>query len=54
MLAALDETGSVMTAAERIAERHEVELAHVVTDMCSLCEKLSERGLITIEPPANQ
>jgi hypothetical protein len=50
MLAALDKTGSIETAAAAIAEEHDVELATVITDMCELCDKLSQRGLIEIEP----
>lgn len=54
MLAALDETGSVEAAAKQMAERHEVDVAAVLADVCALCEKLSERGLIEIEPAAAQ
>jgi hypothetical protein len=49
MLSVLEDAGSVEQAAEKIAERHGVELATVQTDMCALCEQLAERGLITVE-----
>jgi Coenzyme PQQ synthesis protein D (PqqD) len=52
MLTALQETDTVEAAAQQIAERHGVELARVQADICALCESLSERGLIAVEPAA--
>jgi hypothetical protein len=50
MLAALDETGSIELAANRIAERHEVDLSRVQNDLCDLCERFMQRGLIAVVP----
>jgi hypothetical protein len=52
MLTALQETDTVDAAAQRIAERHGVEIARVHVDMCALCESLAERGLISVEHAA--
>jgi hypothetical protein len=50
MLAALDEIGSIELAAAKIAEEHDGEIATVMADMCALCRKLSQRGIVEIEP----
>jgi Coenzyme PQQ synthesis protein D (PqqD) len=52
MLTALQESDSVDAAARQIAERHGVELARVQPDICSLCETLAARGLISVESAA--
>jgi Coenzyme PQQ synthesis protein D (PqqD) len=52
MLAALEEADTVEAAAQQIAERHGVEPARVQADICALCESLSERGLIVVQPAA--
>jgi hypothetical protein len=52
MLAALDDTGSVEAAAHAIADRHEVDLNEVQADICALCERFIERGLIEVESPS--
>jgi hypothetical protein len=50
MLAALDQTGTVEAAAGQIADRHGVDVSVVQRDLCALCDRFLERGLISIEP----
>ncbi|MGH7557637.1 MAG: PqqD family protein [Gemmatimonadota bacterium] len=52
MLKALDETRSVETASRQIADRHGVDLATVQRDICALCDRFVERGLISVEQGA--
>jgi Coenzyme PQQ synthesis protein D (PqqD) len=48
MLELLAETGSVATAATRLARQTEQPLARVQSDLCDLCSDLAERGLLEV------
>jgi hypothetical protein len=53
MLAALDRTGSVPSAARAVADEFEQPVDAIESDVISLCERLLERGLIeVVDEPA--
>jgi Coenzyme PQQ synthesis protein D (PqqD) len=49
MLAALDRPGTVEDAARSIAQRYSRPQQEVESDICGLCERLLERGLIELD-----
>lgn len=48
MLAALEATGTIATAAERVASEHGEEIGRVHSDLVELCGHLLERDLIEV------
>jgi hypothetical protein len=49
MLDLLEESGDAATAARTVADEFDVGYEIVAADLADLCEKLRERGLITID-----
>ncbi len=50
MLASLERSASVLAAAQEIAGRDPGSLERIASDLSALCDRLAERGLLTLEP----